>query len=366
MNKKAIFSLAAALCVGASALAISACDNHKHTYDSELSSCGATGHWYAATCGHEIDGKDFAEHNYGNWVIDTAATEESTGTRHRTCGGCGYVENGVIAKLEHTHTYATELTSCGKAGHWYAATCGHEVDGKNFEAHNYGDWVVDKEEDMLQDGLRHRTCDGCGYVDEEVIPKHVHTYTDWMTTANLHWRRTTCESHAVQEVDNDMHVWEVEETPATATEGGHYKKYCKVCEYVDADRDTPPLGSGSSISPYTAVEGLNQGELDENAEQDDLDSHYHCWTYTATAAGVVKLEVADDMVTFLNISTESFEDAENFNYGEGNAIGVPDETNYCEINVSEGTTLYILVLRYDDETFDLGEYSFTLTFTPAA
>ncbi|MDE7265097.1 MAG: hypothetical protein K2N52_02345, partial [Clostridia bacterium] len=89
MNKKLLASIAAVLCVGVSALAFTACDNHKHTYDGDFTSCGAEGHWHAPNCGHDVDGTDFEEHNYGGWVTDTEATEEQEGLRKRTCNDCG-------------------------------------------------------------------------------------------------------------------------------------------------------------------------------------------------------------------------------------------------------------------------------------
>ena len=360
MNKKLIVSLAAAICVGASALAISACDNHKHTYDSELSSCGEAGHWYAANCGHDVDGKDFEEHNYGAWVTDREAGETADGQRHRTCEGCGYVDQEVIV---HQHTYADVLTPNGAEGHWYAATCSNDVDGKDFEEHNYGQLTKNDE------GVYTRTCDDCGYVDV-----HVHNVSDeWYSHSQKHYQLTDCgDAHRVEQVNDGGHEWKVEKQNATTTESGHYKEYCEVCGYILSEHVIPPLGEGSSISPYTAGEGLNEGEVDENAEKDLNDYPYQCWTYTATAAGIVSLEVSD--TTALNISTESFEDAENYNYGEGNAIGLPDydydnDNNLissCEINVTEGTTLYILACCVGGDYSGLGEYSFTLTFTPAA
>lgn len=368
MNKKVLFSLAAALCVGVSALALSACnDNHEHTYDTKLTPCGADGHWYAATCGHDVDGKGLEGHNYGDWNIVTPATEAGTGLRKRTCKDCGYVDNDVIAKLEHTHTYADVFTSCGADGHWYAANCGHNVDGKDFEEHKYGSWVVDREESLTQTGLRHRTCGDCGYVEEEVIPKHVHALTEeWKTSSIKHWKETTCPDHPGLKVDEDDHDWEIEDEPATETESGHYKKYCKICEYVSEDRVIDPLGAGSSISPFTAVEGKNEGATTENSETASLDGsnmdYVQYWTYTATAAGTVTLSVDADSDCWLYKSSESMDDVVNDEEYLEWIASKPQFASF-EYEVQAGDVIYMIAVCNNSDY--LGAYNFYLTFTAA-
>nr|MDE5943518.1 hypothetical protein [Clostridia bacterium] len=374
---KLLASIAAVLCVGVSALAFTACDNHKHTYDEDFTSCGAEGHWHAPNCGHDVDGTDFEEHNYGGWVTDTEATEEQEGLRKRTCNDCGYVDEDVIP--QSGHTYDTVFTSCGETGHWYAPTCGHDVDGIDFEEHNYGEWNLIREGTAEHTGLRTRTCDDCGYVDEEIIPMHYHNIPDvWYNNDNSHWQKTDCgDEHGgySYEVNKGSHSYIIEETPATSTEEGYYKRYCEVCGYVWSEHVIPPLGAGSSISPFTAVEGLNEGEIDETAELNYVETHAHFWTYTATAAGVVTIEVNDRLNMFLTVSTESIQDTLDYDLGEGNAISIPawdvnigGQTYSCDIEVSEGTVIYLQVnfIDYEFETYDdLGPYSFTITFTAA-
>lgn len=51
-----------------------------------------------------VCGLDRTQHNHGftdnDWVIDTAATTTSTGSKHRTCTVCGYTETATIPKLD--------------------------------------------------------------------------------------------------------------------------------------------------------------------------------------------------------------------------------------------------------------------------
>lgn len=120
---------------------------HTHKYATTYSK-DATGHWYAATCGHDVkDG--FASHTSSG-----AATE----AKAEVCTVCGYE---IAPQLTHTHTYATTYSK-DATGHWYAATCGHDVQG-SFAAHSYGDWTVTKLATATESGEKERTCSICSY-----------------------------------------------------------------------------------------------------------------------------------------------------------------------------------------------------------
>lgn len=67
-------------------------------------------------------------HTWGEWITDTAPTQTTEGTKHRTCGTCGEVETGTIPSLDHTHSYTAEVTeapTCEEDGvRTYTCTCG--------------------------------------------------------------------------------------------------------------------------------------------------------------------------------------------------------------------------------------------------
>ena len=70
---------------------------HTHTY-SDTWSCDGTYHWHAATCGHdEVSNK--AEHTFGEWVVDNAATVDAKGSMHRTCTVCDFEQVEEVDKL---------------------------------------------------------------------------------------------------------------------------------------------------------------------------------------------------------------------------------------------------------------------------
>lgn len=62
--------------------------SHTHTYATTWTS-DETHHWHAATCGHESEVKDKAEHTFGEYSSNNDATTSADGTKSRFCD-CGY------------------------------------------------------------------------------------------------------------------------------------------------------------------------------------------------------------------------------------------------------------------------------------
>ena len=101
--KKLMFTFAFAF----GALAMVSCGEHQHKLAKDWSS-DATKHW------HECDGcdekVDKAAHEWGNWIVDTAATETSKGSQHRVCSVCNYRADEIIPIVVEPGV-ATELTA---------------------------------------------------------------------------------------------------------------------------------------------------------------------------------------------------------------------------------------------------------------
>lgn len=93
-----------------------------------------TGHKHACECGEE---QDVGPHTF-DWIIDTPATEESTGMKHEQCTVCGYAKAGVeIPKLDHTHNmqhHAANPATCtadGTVEYWRCTKCGKDYADSN-------------------------------------------------------------------------------------------------------------------------------------------------------------------------------------------------------------------------------------------
>ena len=132
---------------------------HKHTFSDSWSKDG-TYHWHVATCEHTTEVSDKAKHTFGDWKVTKEPTEEAEGSKERTCTVCGYKATEVIAKLAHTHKFATEWTK-DETHHWYAATCEHKDEVSDKAAHSFGDWTVTKEATCTEEGSKTCVCEVC-------------------------------------------------------------------------------------------------------------------------------------------------------------------------------------------------------------
>lgn len=105
--------------------------NHTHSYGTEWKYDG-TNHWHECECG---DKADTAAHSF-QWVIDKAATKESTGIKHEECTVCGAKrsENTVIDKLPdggNTDNTGSSDNNTNKPGNDDSTKCPQTGDSSN-------------------------------------------------------------------------------------------------------------------------------------------------------------------------------------------------------------------------------------------
>lgn len=68
-------------------------DPLEHHYSSTWSK-DESAHWHACIDeGYETLSKDYALHDFGEWIIDEPATKEHDGTRHHVCNTCSYLHS---------------------------------------------------------------------------------------------------------------------------------------------------------------------------------------------------------------------------------------------------------------------------------
>ena len=122
-----------------------------------------TNHWKECTvvgCGVIIENSK-AAHTAGEWIIDTPATAETDGSKHKECTVCGYTMTTEAIPAtggEHTHSYGSEWKNDAD-NHWHECSCGDKTDKA---AHDFK-WVVDNEATATQKGSKHEECKACGY-----------------------------------------------------------------------------------------------------------------------------------------------------------------------------------------------------------
>ena len=237
---------------------------HEHTFSDSWSK-NETHHWHAATCEHttEVSGK--AEHTFGDWSVTTEATEEAEGSKERTCTVCGYKATEVIAKLAHTHKFATDWTK-DETHHWHAATCEHTTEVSEKAKHTFGDWTTTKEATEEEVGSKERICSVCNYKETAEIEKLVHTHkfsNDWTYDGAYHWHAATCEhtTEVSDKVEHDFGVY-ISNNDATFVADGTKTRTCTVCNYAGTVTD-----EGSKLSVLipagTFQMGSTAGDSDE-------------------------------------------------------------------------------------------------------
>ena len=201
---------------------------HEHTF-SFAWTFNDTHHWHDATCGHVVV-SDFAAHTFGDWVIDTPATEEARGVKHRTCTVCGKTETENIDRLPHEHRYSSEWTS-NDTHHWHDATCGHDV-VSDLGAHTFGDWVIDTPATEESTGTKHRICRVCGRVENATIDvlSHTHKYSfEWTSNDTYHWHDAICGHNEKSSFGkHTFGEWIVDSEVA-----GQRYRVCSVCGYKE-------------------------------------------------------------------------------------------------------------------------------------
>lgn len=137
----------------------------EHTYSDAWTS-NENGHWHEITCGHT---------GVANEIFPHEKDEDNDGA----CDDCGF--------QLCEHDYDRENWRADETGHWYAATCGHDVKGELTD-HSYDE---------------NYQCTVCGYL-------HKHTYSEaWTYDETGHWHSDTCNHGTVTDTiahtdgDND-------------------------------------------------------------------------------------------------------------------------------------------------------------------
>lgn len=159
----------------------------------------------------------------------------------------------------HIHTFES-LWSSDSGFHWHAATCEHSSFVEGMGKHEFGDWAVEKDSTIVEEGLRTKTCTVCNYKLEEIIAKkHAHTFeSSWSFDENNHWHAATCEH--VDEINmygqHTFGDWVIQKD-STISEFGNKTKTCSECGYVLNERIDKKPNKGLALeNPYTIDEAI--------------------------------------------------------------------------------------------------------------
>lgn len=126
----------------------------------------------------------------------------------------------------HEHDYSTEWSTDADY-HWHACSCTEVADKA---AHSFK-WVIDKEANYKETGIKHEECEVCGHKRNTDTPIDklicdTHTCGDWQTDANNHWK--VC-GQCGESVDAAAHTFNwVVDKEASCSEAGvkHEECFC--------------------------------------------------------------------------------------------------------------------------------------------
>lgn len=297
---------------------------HEHTFSEEWSK-DENGHWHSATCSHNTEVKDKADHTWNDGVITTPATAEKDGVRTYTCTVCGATKTESVEYVPHTHTFSSCWTKDDDY-HWHKCTgddcteiadkAEHVWDEKNCE--------VIRLPSHVDGGLTIYKCT-CG-AKKEVTTPHEHTYySDWLYSPTAHWQLVSCSAH--------NRIW------GTQNSHEYVDGFCKDCGIKD---------------PSVASEGL------EFTLQDD-GTYYVAGIGTCTDVHLVIPSVYDDkavtgiaidafkrkstlLSVYLPDSIKTVGDR-GFAYCYSmHSVRLPDEMNSIGEEAFSGNSLYTLTL----------------------
>lgn len=105
-------------------------------------------------------------------INEIEASCSTEGLKEEECSKCGKKREESIPKISHTFTSNVISPTCTTSGYTLntCSVCG-EIEKINITdpAHKYSEWKIVINPSDVNDGLRQRKCEDCGYVDSEII-----------------------------------------------------------------------------------------------------------------------------------------------------------------------------------------------------
>ena len=209
-------------------------------------------HWRLCSCGSKFYNE---YHNYGTWIVDKAATEDATGSKHRTCTECNYTKTATIDKLPHTHKHSTKWSS-DTTNHWYECLCG---DKTSLSAHTSKSEATE---------TTAKVCDTCGYIMAPAIGHITHTedtstlYSDEAS----HWKKCVgCNLKMTEEEHNFEWIIDYE---ATEDMAGQKHEECIDCGYKKEAVEIPQIIIETEPDTEEPTEASTEAPTEELTEPD--------------------------------------------------------------------------------------------------
>ena len=197
------------------------------------------------------EGTSNGQHQWGEWVVDTAATCSNAGSRHRQCMlNVHHTEYQTVAATGHTLQWRTVVaatcTSSGKS-EYYCTVCGAVVDTATILPidHTWGGWTIIRQPTCSEPGEQTHTCTKCGTTENGPYGSALgHNWGAWqvmtVATCTTNGQRTRVCQRDPSHIENDViiatgHNWTAWTVTKTATfwEPGERTRTCTICGLID-------------------------------------------------------------------------------------------------------------------------------------
>ena len=256
---------------------LTACsDEHVHTLthvDAVNATCTESGtveHWNCSECGKNFSDEEGTEeignitiaalgHDFGEYVVEKAATCEQEGVEVSTCSRCQEEQTRTIAALGHDWdegVVTKEATCTGTGVRTYTCSRCQETKTESIAAlgHNWNSGTVTVEPTCTQTGTRVVSCTRCGETDTVTVAALGHSWDEGVVTTEATCTEdgsrtrtcTSCDETKEEVIPALDHDWGegVVTTQPTCTEEGERTYTCARCaetktEVIAATGHTP-------------------------------------------------------------------------------------------------------------------------------
>ena len=220
------------------------------------------------------------EHTWGDWIIDSAATCEEAGKRHRECKVCGTKEEEGIKQLAHNMTahVAAKSASCTEAGNPEYWTC--SICKKNY-ADKDGKTLL-SDEDLVIPAKGHT-----------LVPHAKEEATCEKEGTEAYWECSECKKlfsdaegttkiDAVKKIEKADHTLKhiVAKEPTSCAEEGNMEYWeCEVCgKYFSDEAGTTEIADKDSVKETIAhkLTAHEKVEADCKAGTDGTEAYWQC------------------------------------------------------------------------------------------
>ncbi len=178
-------------------------------------------------------------HSASDWIIDTEATYENNGSKHKECMVCHTVlEESIIPMLTHSYVSVVTNPTCMEQGFTThtCSECGNSYvdDYVSALGHNYGEWETTVVPTCTENGTSRRDCFRCNHYETKSIAATGHKLGDWYTyatpscVANGEERKDceNCDHFESKPIDATGHDYTSTVTSPTCTERGYTTYTC--------------------------------------------------------------------------------------------------------------------------------------------